>query len=317
MGRLRSLVGVLVVGALVSIACPFGASAQDPAAQARARQLYGEAQALFDAGQFAPAEAKFREAYAAVPNPVVLRAIALAQERQGNLAGAAVTLQQYVDAAPNATDRADSERRIRDFTARSTATVSVATEPPGAQIFLDGVSANAVTPADIRVPTGTHTIEVRLDGYQSRSQELTAQAGQGMRLSIPLQPGQSGPAPGAAASADPSAGVWVTAGIAAATLVAGTVFGFLALSEQSNFDAMPSHQTADQGELFALIADISFGVAAAAAITAVILYIVERSSGGAAETPTATSGVRLDVAPLVYSTEAGANGGGLAAQLRF
>ena len=50
------------------------------------------------------------------------------------------------------------------------------------------------------------------------------------------------------------------------------------------------------------------------AITAVVLYIVERSSAPA---PAATGGLHLDVAPLVYATDSGANGGGLAAQLRF
>ena len=41
------------------------------------------------------------------------------------------------------------------------------------------------------------------------------------------------------------------------------VFGFLALSEQSSYDSAPQADTADRGEAFALVADISFGVAAA------------------------------------------------------
>lgn len=321
MGRLRSFVGVLVVGALVLVACPLGAHAQDSARQARARQLYGEAQALFDSGQYAAAEASFRAAYEQVPNPVVLRAIAAAQERQGNIALAAQTLQQYLQEAPNASDRAEVERRLREFNARGSV-VAVSSTPAGAQIFVDGEATGQVTPADVQLSSGEHTVEVRLEGYQTRSQALTAQPGTRMRLEIPLQAGASAPEPapaggeapapsGGGGSADPSAAVWAFAGIGAAGLVSGTVFGFLALSEQSNFDAMPTQATADQGQLFALIADISFGVAAAAAITAVVLYIVERSSGGG-EAETATSGVRLDVAPW-----AGANGGGMAAQLRF
>jgi hypothetical protein len=117
-------------------------------------------------------------------------------------------------------------------------------------------------------------------------------------------------------SADPSVGVWVTAGIAAAGLVSGTVFGFLALSEQSNFDAEPTNDTADRGEAFALVADISFGVAAAMAITSVVLYIVERSSGGSDDQETAgllgDERLRVDVGAY-----ADPQGGGVAAQLRF
>lgn len=321
MGRLRSFVGALVVGALVLVAGPLGVSAQDSARQARARQLYAEAQALFDSGQYAAAEASFRAAYEQVPNPVVLRAIAASQERQGNIALAVQTLEQYLREAPNASDRAQVEQRLRELNARGSV-IAVSSTPPGAQIYVDGEATGQVTPADVQVAVGEHTIELRLEGYQPRAQTLNAAAGTRMRLEVPLQEGaapEPEPDPGqpevsdGGAPGDPSVGVWVSSGIAAAGLISGTVFGFLALSEQSNFDAMPTHQAADQGELFALIADISFGVAAAAAITAVVLYIVERGSGGGqAQQETATSGVRLDVAPW-----ADANGGGMAAQLRF
>jgi tetratricopeptide (TPR) repeat protein len=319
MRRLGSLVGALFVGALVLGAGIGGAQAQSDAQRNRARQLYAEAQALFDSGQFAAAEASFRAAYQAVPNPVVLRAIAAAQERQGNIAQAAATLQQYLREAPDAPDRAEVERRLQEFNSRP-ATVAISSTPAGAEILVDGQATGQVTPVDLTLSPGEHTVELRLEGYQPAVQRFTAQAATRMRLDVPLQQGGGDAEPpsdeppaegGGGGSEDPSAGVWATAGIAAAGLISGTVFGFLALSEQSNFDNAPSHDVADRGEAFALAADISFGVAAAAAITAIVLYIVERNSGGS-ESPTATSGVRFDVSPW-----ADPNGGGMAAQLRF
>lgn len=311
--------GLLRAGPLSSVA-----QAQSQAQQNRARQLYGEAQALFDSGRYAAAEASFRAAYDAVPNPVVLRAIAASQERQGNIAQAVATLQQYLRDAPDASDRAEVERRVQELSARP-ATLAVSSTPAGAQIIVDGQDTGLVTPADLTLPAGEHTLELQLEGHQPATQTVTAQAATRMRLEVPLQAGaaaadalgseggdgQAAVEDPGTSSSEPSAGVWVTAGIAAAALVSGTVFGFLALSEQSNFDSMPTNDTADRGEIFALVADISFGVAAAAAITAIVLYIVERS-GGSSDTETASNELELEVAPW-----ADASGGGMAAQLRF
>lgn len=320
--RLRTGWVALATGVLVMCFGLGEAHAQTEAARARARQLYATAQALFDSGQYAQAEANFRAAYEAVPNPVVLRAIAAAQERQGNVVQAAQTLQQYLNDSPQATDRAEVERHIQELTGRP-ATMTVASTPPGAQILIDD-QVVGTTPAELPVAAGEHTIELRLAGYSTVRQTFTAQSATRARLDVPLTPGtgtlgetggdgQAASGGGGGGSEEPTAEVWAMAGVAAAGLISGTVFGFLALSEQSNFDAMPTNATADRGELFALIADISFGVAIAGAATAIILYIVERSSGGDTQTSMLErDGLRLDVSPW-----AGLNSGGVAAQLRF
>lgn len=319
---LALLLPALVAGSLFA---PSGADAQD---RQRARQLYNEAQALFESGQYAQAEASFRAAYQAMPNPVVLRAIAAAQEQQGNITGAIETFEAYLAASPNAPDRAAVEQRLQGLRARP-ATVAVTSTPPGAQIIVDGNDTGQITPADVEMAPGEHTVELRLTGYSPATQTFTAQAATRVRLEVPLTAGGGSGDPmgsnggdgqgasggdggdGGGNSDDPSIGVWVTAGIAAAALVSGTVFGFLALSEQSNFDAEPANDIADRGEAFALVADISFGVAAALAITAIVLYIVERSDGGDSESA-ANDGPSLTLAPFASPT-----GGGGAAQLRF
>lgn len=319
MRALCSLVAVATLLAMASVGSV--AEAQSADARQRARQLYTEAQALFEAGNYAQAEASFRAAYEAVPNPVVLRAVASAQEHQGNISGAIETLEVYLEQNPQASDRAEVEGLLTRFRAQP-AIVHISSAPVGAQIVVDGRDTGQVTPADVSIPNGEHTVELRLAGHAPVTQTFTAQAATRMRIELNLQADAADPlgtegGDGQVAdpepdptgddggSDDPSAGVWVLAGIGAATLIAGTVFGFLALSEQSNFDSQPSEDVADRGETFALVADISFGVAGASVIAAIILYVVERAS--------ADSDSAAIVAPYVTAD----GGAGVSTQLRF
>jgi tetratricopeptide (TPR) repeat protein len=294
------------------------ANAQD---RNRARTLYAEAQQLFNSGNFAAAETSFRAAYNASPNPVVLRAIAAAQERQGNLRGAAVTLQQYLRDNPGASDRAEVEARLREWGGRP-GTVTIASVPPGASIILDGRDTGQHTPAQISANAGHHVIELRMNGYQSVQQALDMAASTNVRIDVPLQQGAGTVAATGVTtttgggSADPSVEVWITLGLSGAGLIAGTIFGFLALNDQSSYDAMPNgapalQGIANEGRIFALVCDISFGVALAAGATSILLYILERPSGGAAAQLDPTR-VRANLLPW-----ASPQGGGLAATLHF
>lgn len=321
MRAFRSLVTYVAAGVVLCVVATT-AQAQTADQRNRARQLYGEAQALFDAGNYAQAEASFRAAYQAVPNPVVLKAIAASQEHQGNISGAIATLEEYLRSAPSAPDRAEVEGRLADLRARP-ATVVVTSTPPGASIVVDGQDSGQTTPSDVQLQAGEHTVELRLSGYAPAAQTFTTRAATRVRLELNLTAstgsavdpfgaeggdGQAadgtGGGGGGGGSSDPSAGVWALAGIGAAGLISGTVFGFLALSEQSTFDNAPAHDVADRGETYALIADISFGVAVAGAAAAIILYIVEQS--GSSDSDSAT------VVPYVDP-----NGGGVAARVRF
>lgn len=333
MRALRSYVAASSLGVLVCVSI-LGATAVASAQgnTQRARQLYAEAQALFDSGQYAAAESSFRAAYAEVPNPVVLKAVASAQERQGNVSGALETLRQYLEEAPaDAPDRAEVEARVQELSSQP-ATAVISSTPPGAAIHVDGTDTGQTTPADVPLAAGEHTVELQMEGYEPATQTFEAQAATRVRLEMNLTQsaggegedvfgeaggdGQGATAGGAevdgGGSGDPSVGVWVTAGLGAAGLISGTVFGFMALSEQSNFDETPSNETADRGETFALVADISFGFAAAMAITSIVLYIVESSSGSADQEAAGLLDGQLRLGGF-----ADAQGGGVAAQLQF
>lgn len=355
----RSLLGLtlflLAAAAVPAVTlAPRVAHAQTAEARTRARAAYTEGQRLFDAGDFAGALAKFEEAYSIVNNPVVLLGVASAQERLGRLPEARATLERYLRERPDATDRADVERRIAALPAAApaatTGTVTVTSEPPGAVVVVDGESSGATTPTELTLPPGDHEIALALSGYELATETVSVTAGGTHTVASSLtalpepEPmdedaafGEEGEGEGEgegagaeetpAASTDPSAATWVMTAVAGVALVTGTVFGFLALSRQSDFDVMPSRTLADEGEAFALAADLSFGVAVAAGITAIVLYAVDRPSApaeAAAEPESeteegtepaegeATASVDLSVMPIV-----GPTGGGAAMSLSF
>ena len=315
------------------MALPAMASAQEPtpAQRTHARELYTQGQSEFAAHHYQQALDAFQGAFREVPNPVVLLGVASAQEQLGQREQSRATLEQYLALRPDAPDRASVQARIDALPAPSTGTVHVACTPAGANIELDGHTIGTGT-ADTQTTPGAHELRVTLAGHEPVSRAITVAAGQ--RVDVDLQlvevagAASTGDGPseddvfGAEGAdeptattddpeeptttpppTDPSTGVWVTTAIAGVALVTGTIFGFLALSKQSDFDAMPTSGTANDGETFALVADLSFAVAAVAGITAIVLYATERPS----TSTTAASTSSLRVVPL-----AGPTGGGVA-----
>jgi tetratricopeptide (TPR) repeat protein len=323
---------------LLILATPALAAAQAPTAEQRAhaRELYGQGQAAYAAEHYQEALDAYQAAFREVPNPVVLLGVSLAQEHLDQREAARATLEQYLVLRPDAPDRAAVEARIAALPAPTTGTVHVACTPVGASIELDGHAIGTGT-AEAQVPAGTHELHIALAGHEPITRSIDVAAGHRVDLELTLveaadvaSTGDEGlesaedvfGSDGADATAvaetaeepastpppaDPSVGVWVTTAIAGVALVTGTIFGFLALSKQSDFDAMPTAGAANDGEAFALVADLSFAVAAVAGVTAIVLYATERPAQPA---DTATS--RLQVIPLVSPT-----GGGVALGARF
>jgi tetratricopeptide (TPR) repeat protein len=320
---------LLVLGLALVLPAAAEAQPRQPTERQRAeaRELYARGQGLYRAGQYAEAEAAFWQAYEVIPNPVVLLGIAEARERAGNVAGAIEVLERYLRERADAPDRASVESRIAGLRTRP-ATLVITSDPPGARILIDGRDLGYVTPREIEVSPGHHEVSARL-GEESASQEVDAVMGMRVDVALDLEPIVEGPEMGDQQPIEepvtppvveeedegggPGTAVWVTAGVAAAALVTGTVLGFLALSEQSEFDENPTESRADRGERFALFADVSFGIAAAAAITGLVLYLtgVGRDDDDDEE-PAPADAARLRLRPL-----AGREAGGMAAQVEF
>lgn len=328
--RFATLLAVLWVGLVVAPSAEAqqqqaGAAEEQPSEEARAtaREAYARGQEEFRSGNFEAAEAAFQQAYDAVPNPVVLLGIAESRERLGNVAGTIEVLEKYLEERPDAPDEAEVQERLTNLRA-TPAVLMVSSDPPGAAITIDAEARDEVTPAEIEVPAGEHVVAVSLAEHEPASQ--TVEVGPGARQEVAVElaaaeegldedpfgdGGEGGAAPPPTDEGDEGdetlpAGVWVAAGISGAALVGGTVLGFLALSEQSDYDMMPTEGSADRGERLALFADVAFGAAAIAGVTAIVLYLTDSGSEGGDETPD------VAVAPSF-----GPNGGRIDARVQF
>jgi eukaryotic-like serine/threonine-protein kinase len=58
--------------------------------------------------------------------------------------------------------------------------------PKGAEIFVDGTSTGQFTPARVQVPTGVHTVTLRLNGFQQAKRTFQASEGGTIPLDVPL-----------------------------------------------------------------------------------------------------------------------------------
>ena len=258
--------------------------------RARARSAYERGRAHFRAGEFEAAETAFEEAYSVIPNAVVLLSVAEARERGGDIAGAVAAFEQYLRERLDAPDGARVRSRVTELRARP-ATLRVTSTPAGASIRIDGQVRGESTPAELQLPPGSHRVEVSLAGHQSASTTVEVALGGQQGADLVLRPtpalassapsGPSSPSftaltsvpPDAAqASAGLGAGFWVAVGVAGGGAIAGGVLGLMVLSKHSDYEDNPSADTADAGERLGLFADVGFGVAAAAAVTAVVLY---------------------------------------------
>ena len=64
----------------------------------------------------------------------------------------------------------------------------VASTPAGAEIFVDGKSSGQFSPARVQIPSGTHTIELRLRGYEITRRGIEASEGGTVLVDARLQP---------------------------------------------------------------------------------------------------------------------------------
>jgi len=299
------------------------------AEQARdaARRHYAEGQALYNAGNYSAALSEFRAAYAAQPHPVVLKSQAECLERMGNIREAMELFQRYLSERPDAPDRAAIESRIASYRSRP-GRLRIVTNPPGATVTLDGARVNGATPMDVNVQSGQHAVAVQLEGYQMVLQEFNMPPAGSHTVQANLVP------VGGAVATTPTPGpggqvvvqqrrwhmttpVWVMVGVTGAALVTGTVTGALAMADQGEFDDLRDDQDTerseledlrDSGETKALVADISFGVAAAAAITGIVLFFVQNRRG--AQTAEGEDSTPIAINPLITEEGGGVQIGG-------
>ncbi|MDB4986856.1 MAG: Thiol-disulfide isomerase [Myxococcaceae bacterium] len=294
---MRTVVRVLAQALAMTVLClglgsghprltPVAHAQATPAVKARARELYTQGQQLFRQGDFTTAQRSFEEAYRAVPNPVVLLSISECQVRAENFTAAVATLRQYLSEKPGAPDRAQVESQIANLEAKP-GTVNIESQPPGATIWVDGENTGYLTPNEISIHSGRHSISLAQAGYQTSEQRVEVDIGSRQRVSVKLTADaptatSQEPSPPAAPVEEPardttrrhgSPAMWTAVGIAGAAIVVGTGLGVSALHKVKQYDAHPSKSISDKGNRQALFADVNFGIAAVAGVTALVLYL--------------------------------------------
>jgi hypothetical protein len=248
-------------------------------AKERARTAYARGQAAFAQGDFPVAQSSFEEAYANVPNPIVLLSIAESAAKQMHIEAALNAYDTYLQKRPDAPDREEVAQK-RAALAVTPAEITLLSEPQGADILIDGQLTGRRTPAILQLSPGAHQITAALSGYEGEPLSLQVAAGsnseQTLELRAPPPPPPAAalpPPPVKVESAPPTAALVVTGSLGAAGLVAGTVLGILALSERADYDKHPTEAGADRGERLALFADVGFGVGAMALVTTAVLLL--------------------------------------------
>jgi hypothetical protein len=296
------------------------AQAQPPAQQrALARELYTNGQQLFRQGDFGGAQRAFEEAYRAVPNPVVLLSIAECYVRMEQYQKAIEIFRTYLLERANAPDRAQVEAQIQSLQSKP-ATLTVLSNVDGAEIMIDQQDSGRVTPAELTLSPGEHQLTLRREGFYAAEQivNLGPGARDSVRIALteePQTPVAEAPAPEPVPEErgprHPTPAFWAAIGFTAAGVVAGSVLGGVALKKEKEFNDHATNELADKGERLALFSDVSFGVAAVGAVTALVVYLTSGSKGGAEQAPSEQ--------PTAWSVSPRVSRGnvGLAGELRF
>jgi len=301
-------------------------------AQVKAKEHYTAGKALYEKGNYADAMAEFQTAYDLKPHPSVLKSIGECKVQIGDIPGAIVIYEQYV-ADPAATKKDEVSTKISELKGMM-AKVDLTSVPTGAGITVDGAVTDKVTPATIELTPGEHTIVLNADGYEPLEKPLTLAKGESKQVAIDFDKdgkstsaepalvdpfadeGGAVPAEGGEIENEkegPPAGFWVAAAVAGVGLVCGTVFGTMALGDEDDFNQKKKSDPSsndlkgirDSGERNAIIADVSFGVAAAAAVVGVIILLTDKKGDEKAEADAAATARRVQVVPVATGNAVG------------
>ncbi|WNZ62483.1 PEGA domain-containing protein [Myxococcus sp. MxC21-1] len=210
--------------ALLLVLTGMDALAADAAARTAARRAFERGARLYQQARYADAAASFEEAYARLPNGVVLYNLGQCYEKLDAPDKALSAYREYLRLVPKAVDREGVERRIAHLETQLEAArrplVTVNSEPSGAQVLLDG-QARGRTPWSAPVEVGSHALELTLPDHLPLKRGLEVREGEPVQMHLVLAPVPvlAPRAPAGVVEDAPSRGrpwTWVAAGTAGA-----------------------------------------------------------------------------------------------------
>jgi hypothetical protein len=317
---------------------PAAGAPTKPPSLADAKKHYGLGEKKYKAGDAAGALADFQIADSVKSTPQSQRYIGLCQEQLGHLPEAVAAYKNFLAGAPDRMQAEIDDAKARvDKITKLPGHVHIETTPPGATVAIDGKPQPGVTPLDVDVPPGSHSVSFTLDKYDAKDDTVTvpfaAKASVSETLAVAtVAPPPPPPPPPVATTTLPAATdtpppppethsrapAYITGGLAIAAAGVGTVFGILALGNKSDFNKNPTNATADSGENHALISDMSFFVAVTLGVTSAVLFLTKddtpapAAATNGAHKPVAKKSFTVTPTPIITP-----NGGGVGALIQF
>jgi hypothetical protein len=192
-----------LAAALATVALLAGALAAraDDVADAKARLRKGAE--LYRASRWREAIAEFEAAYRLKPHGAIHFNVAQCRERLAEWPGALRAWHDYLREVPDAKDRAAVRASIGRIEQRLAAAgvqaLLVYTDPPGAEVRLDG-KARGATPLHLVLSPGTYALSLSLEGYAPVAEDVALAAASSRAVEVVLRPGSLAAPPLAAAS---------------------------------------------------------------------------------------------------------------------
>ncbi len=304
--RSLSLAVSLTLGAMV--ASPHVAFADEPSEQdiAQARDLGGQGQAAFEAGNFAEAEKLFKAAtrlYSAAPTLTL--GLARSQAKLGKFLSAQEAYNKIIrewgnvsSPPPAFKDALEAARaEIGAVSGRAGSATIVVEGAPKPQVTIDG---DTIPPAALGlkrpVDPGHHVVRAQAEGYKPAETTINVAEGQSVEAKLTLQKEESAaPAPGDTTTA-PGSDTGVTAepggksnktlafvafGVGGAGLVVGAITGLMAMGKHSDLEKACGGETCpateqdnvDSYKTMGTISTVGFIVAGVGAAAGAILWL--------------------------------------------
>ena len=158
--------------------------------RAEARALVAAAKSAFDEGRFSEAAERFAEAHRVLVDsdleapPALLFNAGLAYERAGMCVAVAEFFGRFIEEDPDAAARGTLGSRL-DAARRCAPLIRIETQPPGADVTIDGVHRGK-TPGAWRITSGTHSIRLHRDGWGAVDSTFSVNAGEPRTIQFPL-----------------------------------------------------------------------------------------------------------------------------------
>jgi hypothetical protein len=302
--------------AFLTLLCATTSAAAQESNNVLARRHFQRADLLYRQSDFRGALKHYKKALSYKRHPAVFFNIAQCHRQLGEYKHALFYYKLYRSELPNAPNRDEVDRRIKEMAQKIAETerlekqkgrLSVVTQPPGAQIFIDRVSGRptAKSPAIVKLTPGQHLVVIKARGFADVHRKVTITTGKLELLELVLKPPRARKVPrarpGHKQASSAKAGrrsspfykrwwFWTGASIALAAVATATYTGITTLNMEKQWEDNRGPPPGDPDfesryKRYRLSTDLLIGVAALAAVGITIGALVVGK--GRAERPSA------------------------------